>query len=304
MPRAGRVVSTENTAREKTMDAASRALEASTSLPKTRVGGRDLPEANPIGVTSTLTLDARQGYVKAWAENAVGSGCPGIDEPLAMSRGGQVYYYVTDALGSVNAVTNSSASVQNTYLYDAWGQIKSQTGSLANPFTYTSREAGEAGLNFYRARYYQPAVGRFLQEDPLTSGLGLSNEAYRYVLNGPALYGDPTGLECKTYFYRGAPEEYRKPDISDSGWVPLPSLKPPIGAAPPVAIVCRWFKILRWTRYLRQLVTVAVVCTCPDLVLSITEWNTFTKSGQSILNRERTVWFPDRCPTDPDSMFP
>jgi REP element-mobilizing transposase RayT len=61
-----------------------------------------------------------------------------------MNRGGQVYYYETDALGSVNAVTDSSASVQNTYLYDAWGQVKNQTGSLANPFTYTSREVGEA----------------------------------------------------------------------------------------------------------------------------------------------------------------
>jgi RHS repeat-associated protein len=127
---------------------------------------------------------------------------PGIDEPLAMIRGGQVYYYETDALGSVNAVTNSSASVQNTYLYDAWGQVKSQTGSLANPFTYTSREGGEAGLNFYRARYYQPSVGRFLSEDPLLTALrenvgtlGLSLSLYVYTGNRPVDRRDPLGLK-------------------------------------------------------------------------------------------------------------
>jgi RHS repeat-associated protein len=75
------------------------------------------------------------------------------------------------------------------YLYDAWGQVKSQTGSLANPFTYTSREAGEAGLNFYRARYYQPTIGRFLQEDPVRSTLA----AYALVVNSPVAFSDPTG---------------------------------------------------------------------------------------------------------------
>lgn len=117
----------------------------------------------------------------------------GIDEPLAMSRGGQVYYYETDALRSVAAVTNSSAAVQNTYLYDAWGQVKSLTGSLANPFTYTAREIGEAGLNFYRARYYTPGIGRFHSEDRLQYD-GLDTNFYRYAGAAPVLFTDPFGL--------------------------------------------------------------------------------------------------------------
>src|SRR5688572_12238905 len=121
---------------------------------------------------------------------------PGIDEPLAMNRGGQVSYYAPDALGSVNALTNSSGAVQNTYLYDAWGQTKAQTGSLTNPFTYTSREAGEAGALFYRARYLNPGVGRFLSEDPLTNAspdFG-DRDRYNYVLNMPIIGRDPLGL--------------------------------------------------------------------------------------------------------------
>ena len=126
---------------------------------------------------------------------------PGIDEPLAMSRGGQVYYYETDALGSVSTLTDSSATVQNAYLYDAWGQVRSQTGSLSNPFTYTSRETGEAGLNFYRARYYSSGIGRFLQEDPPYPRLAaaLSERAsplYAYAGGDPVARTDALGLQA------------------------------------------------------------------------------------------------------------
>ncbi|MDQ5871315.1 MAG: RHS repeat-associated core domain-containing protein, partial [Acidobacteriota bacterium] len=121
---------------------------------------------------------------------------PGLDEPIAMNRGGQVSYYETDALGSINAFTNASGAVQNTYLYDAWGQTRNQTGSLANPFTYTSREAGEAGALFYRARYLNPGAGRFLAEDPIRGGDGPS--LFSYVGSSPISFVDPTGLERVT----------------------------------------------------------------------------------------------------------
>jgi RHS repeat-associated protein len=143
-----------------------------------------------VGSATTYLYDGLNLVREAGASSADYLFGPGIDEPLAMSRAGQVYYYETDALGSVNAVTNSSATVQNTYLYDAWGQVKTQTGSLANPFAHTSREIGEASLNFYRARYYSPGVGRFLQEDPLRF---TSPSDYAYVLNRPTLFKDPTG---------------------------------------------------------------------------------------------------------------
>jgi RHS repeat-associated protein len=116
---------------------------------------------------------------------------PGIDEPIAMSRGGQVSYYATDALGSVNVLTNPFGAVQNSYLYDAWGQTRSQTGSVLNPFMYTSREAGEAATLFYRARYYAPGIGQFLAEDPLRLDPAISS--YGYVESDPTDFVDPFG---------------------------------------------------------------------------------------------------------------
>jgi RHS repeat-associated protein len=147
-----------------------------------------------VGSATTYLYDGLNLVRETGASSADYLFGPGIDEPLAMSRGGQIYYYETDALGSVNAITNSSATVQNSYLYDAWGQVKTQTGSLANPFVYTSREAGEAGLNFYRARYYQPSIGRFLQEDPLPPAG--ADSTYLYADLDPALFADPFGMEA------------------------------------------------------------------------------------------------------------
>ena len=81
---------------------------------------------------------------------------------------------------------------KNSYLSDAWGQTRSQTGSIANPFTYTAREAGEAGFNFYRARYYSPGIGRFTQEDLARFRAGIN--FYAYVRSSPARNTDPSGL--------------------------------------------------------------------------------------------------------------
>lgn len=131
---------------------------------------------------------------------------PSIDEPLAMKRGTSVYYYDTDALGSATLVNGTSGTVSNKYVFDAWGQTRTQTAAVANPFTYTSRESSDAGLLFYRARYYNPAVGRFHSEDPLAElSISLYTQRqieqptfypdYLYTNNMPILFKDPLGFD-------------------------------------------------------------------------------------------------------------
>jgi RHS repeat-associated protein len=119
---------------------------------------------------------------------------PGIDEPLASvpSSGGLTFYHA-DALGSVAKNSNSSGSITFTYQYDPWGNI--QTGSSQGGFSFTGREWDpETGLYYYRARYYDPKMGRFIRQDPIGFRGGLN--FYAYAGDNPVNLGDPLGTTC------------------------------------------------------------------------------------------------------------
>ncbi len=129
---------------------------------------------------------------------------PGVDEPLAMIRGGQTYYYHADALGTITHLTKSSGAIAQRYDYDSFGTITSQSGPLAQPYTYTGREwDAETGLYYYRARYYDPQVGRFITPDPVGQAADIT--LYTYVRNAPTYWIDPSGLwaVCATVGHRG-----------------------------------------------------------------------------------------------------
>ena len=120
---------------------------------------------------------------------------PGFDEPLIMERDGERFFYHADGLGSVTELTDSAVSpeVVQSYVYDSYGQIVQQVGTLANSHTYTGREFdSESGLYYYRARYYDPQAGRFITEDPIGLLAGDVN-FYRYVSNNPVNLIDPQG---------------------------------------------------------------------------------------------------------------
>jgi len=120
---------------------------------------------------------------------------PGIDEPIAMTRGGSIFFYLQDGFGTVTELTEGTGTTAQSYVYDAWGNIVQQTGNLENPYTYTGREFDpETGLYYYRARYYDPVVGRFLNKDPIGFSGG-DTTLYSYVSNRPTYFIDPTGTE-------------------------------------------------------------------------------------------------------------
>ncbi len=120
----------------------------------------------------------------------------GLDEPLSVDQGGNVYYYHTDGLGSVNELTDTSGNTTKTYRYDSFGKITAQTGGLDQPFTFTGREYDvETGPYYYRARYYDPKAGRFISKDPIGFWGGDVN-LFRYVGNDPENWVDPLGLQA------------------------------------------------------------------------------------------------------------
>lgn len=117
---------------------------------------------------------------------------PGVDEILGVERGGATYFFDTDALGSTARVM-SGGEVKASYSYDSYGSVTNQTGSPQSPYLFHGREYDqESGLYYFRARYYDPAVGRFISEDPIGFAGGLN--FYRFSLNNPVNFVDPFGL--------------------------------------------------------------------------------------------------------------
>ncbi len=138
-----------------------------------------------------------------------------IDEPLAMLRSGSVSYYEGDGLdsGSITSLSNSAGTLASTYTYDSFGKLTNSTGSITNPFQYTAREFdSETNLYSYRARYYDPAVGRFLSEDPRTFDSDVN--FYDYVYNSPLNFTDPSGMQGKPKKKHEPPQPQPNPNAA------------------------------------------------------------------------------------------
>jgi RHS repeat-associated protein len=128
-----------------------------------------------------------------------------VDEPVATLRSSTTSYYEADGLHSVTSLSNRAGSIAQSYTFDSFGNQTASSGSLTNPFRFTGREFdSETNLYFYRARYYDPSIGKFISEDPIQSKGGIN--FYAYVANNPINYRDPSGLcpadDCKIVIRR------------------------------------------------------------------------------------------------------
>lgn len=114
------------------------------------------------------------------------------DDPIIqVTTAGVVTYNSQDHIGSIIARTDSSGNALGKYKYSPFGE--SLSGSLSGTiFGFTGqRFDSETGLYHFKARYYDPVTGRFLQPDPIGYGDGLN--LYRYAGNSPMRTTDPTG---------------------------------------------------------------------------------------------------------------
>jgi RHS repeat-associated protein len=173
--------------------------------------GNDVRVSTTLGGTTT-------SYV--WDRPANGSprtGCScdrenGAPLPLLVSDGTKQYlhadgllaevdaanaatYPLSDVLGSVRGLTNGSGTVTGSASYDVFGAIRGQTGATSG-FGFTGEQRdGTTGFTYLRARYHNPALGRFVSQDtvqpnaPGTQGWNL----YAYVANNPMTWADPSG---------------------------------------------------------------------------------------------------------------
>ncbi len=142
----------------------------------------------------------------------------GVDELI--SRGVQVngvnqgWFYFPDRNGNISVVTNGTTEVLESYRYDAFGLptvTPGAGGAIGNRFLFTGREWNPTfGFYEYRARAYNPKIGRFMSEDPKGFDAGDYN-LYRYVSNDPLDKTDPMGLDALFDLVRDAYTEDQNP---------------------------------------------------------------------------------------------
>jgi RHS repeat-associated protein len=122
----------------------------------------------------------------------------GTDRLLArIVWGGNAAWYLTDTRGSVRDIANYAGTMVLDHIdYDGYGVVGNETvpGS-GDRYKYTGRELDSVtGLQYNRARYYDPKTGRWTSQDPLAFRAGDSN-LYRYVRNMPTGATDPGGVD-------------------------------------------------------------------------------------------------------------
>jgi RHS repeat-associated protein len=117
-----------------------------------------------------------------------------VDQVLAQDSSTGMVWALADRLGSVETLTDGEGVVVDQRTFDSFGRVLSETNpSVQFRYGYTGRELDlESGLNYYRARYYDPENGRFISVDLMGFGAGDTN-LYRYVGNNSTNATDPTG---------------------------------------------------------------------------------------------------------------
>ena len=101
------------------------------------------------------------------------------------------HYYHLDEQNSTAYITGSSGEIKNRYEYDAFGVLQNSREEFHNRILYTGQQYDQTSGQYYlRARFYNPVIGRFVQEDEYRGdGLNL----YAYCKNNPVVYYDPSG---------------------------------------------------------------------------------------------------------------
>ena len=156
---------------------------------------------------------------------------PMIDELFSRTDNvaGTTSNFLTAALGSPVAVTDAIGTVQTEYTYEPFGEAISGGATNSNSYQYTGRENDGTGFYYYRARYYDPSLQRFVSEDPVLSAgrpdipyLVLKMRAqpqqlngFSYVSNNPVHFVDPYGL----WLWQGQPNGNEWPGYYEQDWI-------------------------------------------------------------------------------------
>jgi len=155
---------------------------------------------NDDGITTNYVVDKNRDYAQVLNE-LDSSNTPTVsyvygDDLIKQSRAANDSYYLYDGLGSTRALSNATGTITDTYDYSAYGVEIDSTGTTENNYKYVGEQFDTESGNYYlRARYLNPATGRFISQDTFQ---GWENDPvtlhkYIYANANPANNIDPSG---------------------------------------------------------------------------------------------------------------
>ncbi len=122
-------------------------------------------------------------------------GAKGLPTAVRVGTSGNLNYLATDGLGSVSVAVDGSGNVVASQLFGPYGASRYSSGTMPTSRGFTGQRAdATTGLDYYGARYYDPAAGQFTSADSVINGLS----RYAYVGGNPETATDPSGhLVCE-----------------------------------------------------------------------------------------------------------
>ena len=150
--------------------------------------GANVPRYLYDGNDVILENDSSGSIITQYLRNPYPAG--GIGGIIHTKRGSIQEYYSYDGLGSTSDLTNSAGEEVESYQYDAFGNLLTQS-TTSNNRNFLTKEQDVSGLVYFGARYYNPIIGRFITQDP--SGMADGPNMYVYVGNDPVNYVDLWG---------------------------------------------------------------------------------------------------------------
>jgi RHS repeat-associated protein len=117
-----------------------------------------------------------------------------LGDLVSQRRSGDSQWFLFDALGSTDRLTDSAGDTTDNYTYEAYGEVVASTGTTENPYRYVGQlgyyDNGDGSL-YVRARHYRPTTARWLSVDPIPT-----EPRYVYAAAVPTTQVDPMGTTC------------------------------------------------------------------------------------------------------------
>jgi RHS repeat-associated protein len=145
------------------------------------------------GVTTSSLYDGGTLVQQSTASSTSNYLSTGAGGTVQVQNSSGTFAPLVNQTGSTTSLTNSAGAISSTYTYDPAGNVTVSGAANPDPEQFATGQSDPTGLDEIGSRYYDPAIGRFISQDPSGLASGSINP-YEYAGDDPVNLNDPSGL--------------------------------------------------------------------------------------------------------------